>query len=860
LLLLVLVCPAEDTVQPIRAETVAPAVPPVPAPAASNLNLLGTTDTQSGEAKRNDNVSFDLVDNNALKEQNSRMGTSATVVREFLPQHNYFGAEFGNAPSSVLHLSAIPSLKRWHGALREKHLNSVFNARRFFQVGPVQPAHENEYSGDLTAPLGGKVFLTLFGQQQKVRGNVNGNVLVPLATEREPLTSDPAKRALIERWLRGYPAATPNRTDIDQRALNTNAPQTVNTDSVNSRVDVPVNGRNRLALRHAWTTQQVRAFEFVAGQNPWTTTKSHNARLSLNRTMSANAIADFTFGFDRTRSILVPEPNAVGPAVEIGTAFTKLGPGSNVPLDRIQNRFRGGTALRQGIGNHQLIYGFEITRLQFNGREASSNRGNWYFKNDFGRDAITNFLMGAASRFSTGLGPLDRGFRNWEQQYYAGDSWKIRPDLTLSYGVRYQPVTVPDEVNGLTDIPARGDHNNFAPRFGIAHRLRDSWGVLRANYALEYGEFYAVTFQQLRWNPPAFLKVEVNAPDLLAPLSAYVADANARSTIFALADNLTTPYAHMYSMSWERELHKDWKLQIGYAGSRSHKLFMMWHTNRAVPVPGIPQVTATINDRRPDPNHFEIRRVESASNGYFDAMRVSLQAPSVRGFSIDASYWVSKALDTGSAYTNTAAGDDSRQGQSQTEHLVQEDLKQVSDFDQSHAMLVRARYQIPRLSGRSAVWTRNWTFSTIYLAKTGLPFTVMTGSDSPGYGNVDGSSYDRPNLVDVSILGRHVSHPDTAQALLPTSAFAFLRPGELRGNLGQNTFRRGGISNLNLAISRVWTLASERYVMFRAEAINAANTPQFADPVSDLTNPAFGKITNTLNDGRNFALAVEFRF
>ena len=386
--------------------------------------------------------------------------------------------------------------------------------------------------------------------------------------------------------------------------------------------------------------------------------------------------------------------------------------------------------MRHSLGNHQFLYGAELTRLHFNGREASSNRGNWYFKNDFGRDAITNFLMGTSSRYSTGIGPLDRGFRNWEQQYYAGDTWKLRQDLTINYGVRYQPVTVPDEVNGLTVIPARGDHNNFAPRFGIVHRLRDSWGVVRANYALEYGEFYAVTFQQVRWNPPEFLKVEVTAPDLIFPLANYVIDANGRSTLFDLAPNLRTPYAHMYSFSWEREIHSDWKLQLGYIGSRSHKLFMMWHTNRAVPVPGIPLVTATINDRRPDPNHFEVRRVESASNGYFDAARVSLQG-NVRGLLIDAAYWFGKALDTGSAYTNTAAGDDSRQGQSQTEYLVQEDLKQVSDFDQSHALLLRARYQVPRLAGRGAMLTRNWTVSTIYLAKTGLPFTVMTGSDSP---------------------------------------------------------------------------------------------------------------------------------
>jgi hypothetical protein len=847
-------------------ERPAPA-PPAPSGSVStqssseqNLNLLGRTDTDSGESKRNDNVAFDLVDNNALKEQNARLGTSATIVKEFAPASNYFSAEFGNAPSTVSHVPALPRGKPWHGAVREIHRNSILNARRFFQVGTVQPSHENEYSADVSTPITRKLFATLGGLQQKVRGNVNGNVLVPLASEREPLTADPARRALIERWLRAYPSEPPNRTDIDERALNTNAPQTIDTDSTHAQIDAAINERSRLAFRHAWTQQRVRAFEFVAGQNPWTTTKSHNAGATLSRVMSRNLLADLTLGFNRTRSVLLPEPNAVGPAVEIGTTVTKLGPGSNVPLDRIQNRYRLAATFHHTMGHHQLVYGGQTTRLHFNGREASSNRGNWYFKNDFGRDALTNFLLGTPTRYSTGVGPLDRGFRNWEQQYFIGDVWKLRPDLTLSFGTRYQPVTVPHEVNDLTPVTQKGDYNNFAPRFGVAYRLPSKWGVMRANYGLEYGEFYAVTFQQLRWNPPAFVKAEVTTPDLLEPLKGFVFDQNSRSTIFALAGNLCTPYSHLYSFSWELEPHSEWRLQLGYTGSRSHKLFMMWHTNRAVPVAGIPLTTTTINDRRPDPTHFEIRRVENASNGYFDAARVSVRVPDVHGFSVDASYWFSKALDTGSAYSNTAAGDDARQGQSQTENLSQQDLKQVSDFDQSHAFLVRARYSLPHWRGRAAVLTRKWTISTIYLAKTGLPFTVMTGSDSPGYGNVDGSSYDRPNLVDPAVLGRHISHPDNAHRLLPRSAFVFLRTGEVRGNLGQNTFRRGGISNLNLAVSRVWTLPSERFIVFRVEAINAANTPQFAEPIADLTNPAFGKITNTLNDGRNFALALELRF
>lgn len=315
-----------------------------------NLNLLGKTDAQSGEAKRNDNVSFDLVDNNALKEQNARMGTSAALIRELLPKSSYFGAEFGNSPSPVLHVGAAALLRRWHGALREKHQNSILNARRFFQVGSVQPAHENEYSADLSLPVAEKLFVSLGGLQQKVRGSVNGKVLAPLPTERVPLTNDPAVRALLQRWLRAYPGTPPNRTDIDERALITNAPQSINTDHANGRIDSPINDRNRLSFGHSWRVQQVRAFEFVAGQNPWTTTKNHSSRLTFSRMWSRHVMADYTLGFDRTRSVLTPEPNAVGPAVEIGTTFTKLGPGSNVPLDRVQNRYRAGATFRHTAG------------------------------------------------------------------------------------------------------------------------------------------------------------------------------------------------------------------------------------------------------------------------------------------------------------------------------------------------------------------------------------------------------------------------------------------------------------------------------------------------------------------------------
>src|SRR5262249_19528964 len=66
------------------------------------MNLLGKTDVASGESRRNENVQFNLVDNNALKEMNVRLGTTATIVREFNPASGYFGAEFGAAPKASI--------------------------------------------------------------------------------------------------------------------------------------------------------------------------------------------------------------------------------------------------------------------------------------------------------------------------------------------------------------------------------------------------------------------------------------------------------------------------------------------------------------------------------------------------------------------------------------------------------------------------------------------------------------------------------------------------------------------------------------------------------------------------------------
>ncbi len=828
----------------------------------TSLNLLGEVDSEKGESRRNENVRITLIDNNVLRELTTRMGTTATVAPELQIDQGYFAAEFGQPSKRPSHQPAS-GMDAVHGNFYWTHQNSVFSARSFFQVGSVKPSRDNSYGFTVGMPLWSGAALTLNGSQGRSRGSVNGNVLVPAAGERTPLTNDPATRAIVQRLLDAYPAELPNRTDINPRALNTNDIQSINNNRGSITLDQLLGERDRLTLRYGFTGQDVEAFQLVGGQNPDTTTKNHDAKITWNRSWTPATTTDVTVGYERLGSLIVPEETAVGPLVLTGFVVEFLGPNSNIPIDRAQNRFRYAARVRHARGRHLLTAGTELVRRHVNGFEAESHRGLFFFRNDFGNDAMTNIRMGLPSVYRVAIGDAHRGFRNWDMQFYAADKWQVTSDLTLDIGLRYEPVTIPAEVNGLTEIPYDCDCNNFAPRFGFAYRLGDRLGVIRGAYGIHYGQIFNVTYGQARFSPPRNLNITLQVPDLVNPLGRLGPedfDPNARSTVFTLDRELAAPYSHQYSFDWQLPLGGDWTLNLGYVGSRTHKLLTMWYVNRAQQVEGIPQTTGTVNERRPDLRFFDNRFILNGSRGYFDAATAVLRTPGWKGLSLDASYWFSKAIDLGNNFANTASGRDGRLGRSQTEFNSHAEMRGVSWFDQPHAFLLRSNWEMPAFKTGWARWIGGWRFSTVFLAKAGTPFDVLAGSDGEGFGNVDGSPGDRPNLLDPSILGISVDDPDTSRRIFSADSFAFIQPTDLAGNLGHNVFRKDGIFNVNAALSRRWPLGGDSSLTLRAESLNVFNHPQFAEPGKELTSPSFGQITNTLNDGRAFKFTLQIGF
>jgi len=504
---------------------------------------------------------------------------------------------------------------------------------------------------------------------------------------------------------------------------------------------------------------------------------------------------------------------------------------------------------------------------------------------------VLNFLAGCPSSFTIAVGNFYRGFRNWEHFGYFEDQMRLRPTFTATTGIRYELQTAPTEVNHLTDVGFHTDKNNFAPRFGFAWNPRQGKTTIRGAYGISYSMILPVTYGMTRFNLPEIQVIQVPTPDLLNPLAGFSSQPTpgTRSTTFHLSPDLVSAYSHQYSFGIERALPWGTTLRVGYFGSRTFHLLTEQVSNRALPSATLPNTTATINQRRPDPRYFDVIVVESNANSYYDALQISADKRLSRGLTFRASYTFSKNIDTGGDFTNTATGVE-KPPETGTpacwlcDHVS--DHKSWSLFDTPQLLSLTYSYSLP-LAARSNGWARallsGWQVSGTTIFQSGTPYRLHSGGDGPGLGNVDGWSQDRPNITKPSLLGESFDNPDTSVQLMGANTCRKLTASEVpagvapyvqcsyfdtnipvggRGNTGMNVFRKDGTANWNFALGRTFRLpgGQERSLQFRSEFINLFNTAQFDKASVQLSSAIFGQITNTANKGRQVQFSLRLNF
>ena len=576
---------------------------------------------------------------------------------------------------------------------------------------------------------------------------------------------------------------------------------------------------------------------------------------------SANPIA---MGFNTG----VTDPDLAGPPNISINGFAAVG--GTQPLGRVDKTLHFTDSMSYATGSHQMKFGGEARMADLFVFYDSNKRGTFTYDGTVGPWAslptsqasaslksLADFMAGS---YATGIivrGDTHHDYVQNSFDLFFQDVWSVSSKLTFNFGARYTypgvlgasdgPLTnfLPDKGMVSTDSLYPAQKDAISPRLGVTWVPTDSRKtVIRGGYGLFY-DMFAVAFFTANTgfanggalgvgnNPggdqPVFsitqrrLTVVNNVPIFgTSPQPPYGA--------FAVSQDLKLPYVENYNVNVERQLGPTTIAQIGYVGTRGHRLALMRDINAATPG------TTLAQSRRPYatqyPDLAAINELESIGRSQYNSLQMSLIQNAWHGVSGRLNYTLSHAMDNGSEARNTLP---------MIQNNIDADWGNAS-FDIRHVLTAGFTYNIPPWgSGRLG---EGWQFNTIATFTSGSPFTITTGTDASG----TGVRSDRPNLVGDPYAGivQPTTTPLSVQYFNP-AAFAAPTPGTF-GNLERNALYGPGFKSVDVSVFKTTKLSGGSSLQLRLEIFNLFNTINWANPGAVLgTSTTFGVITNTRN-------------
>jgi len=566
------------------------------------------------------------------------------------------------------------------------------------------------------------------------------------------------------------------------------------------------------------------------------------------------------------------------------------------PLLRRDQTFTFSDSMIWSHGKHTWRWGGDFRRIEVNTEAASNPRGSFIFTGvnaaqmfnvadgpGTGLD-FADFLLGLPQLSSAQFGANSYHFRGNSWDLFAQDEYRVRGNLTLNLGLRYEYVSPFSEINnqianllisnftttsiivtralpGAAGLPAsliHPDRNNFAPRIGIAWRPFAKT-VVRAGYGINYNTgAYLNIIQQLAFQPP-FTTTQTNTeclPGSTQPCTSLVPNptlANGftstvpASTItnnYAVDPNYRMGYVQIWNLNIQRELKGDILLNVDYTGTKGTHLDVLEAPNRNITGTGLLSANAPIFN-------FETSQADSIAHAGTVRLRKRLR----HGVSIGGSYTYSKSIDNAS----TIGGGAAVVAQNAFNLAAERGL---SAFDQRHRFVADYLVELPFghdkrwLSGNGLLrnifgdwqWSGDWTIAS------GLPFSPQVVG---GIGEVNSGTNGtlRPNLVP----GQPIALPNPSVSEWFNTAAFVVPPSGSFGDAGRNSIEGPGSLVFDMAFTKVIPLGDVRVLEFRAQATNIFNTPQFTAIDTNVNSPSFGQVISA-GAMRRVQMQARFRF
>jgi len=601
--------------------------------------------SSAGQLGRGGNVTVDGADNNDDVVGGAVQNISQEAVQEFQIATNRFSAELGRSGSSVINVVTRSGTNEYHGSgsffFRDRALQGL-PATFDRTLGQTPPFDREQYAAAFGGPIR-KNHAWFFGSFEY--RNQDGAVLVG--------TRDLASRSI----RKGFAAAPLN--DL----LST------------ERVDWQVTSQDRLTFRYSLQREDdiapsslIRAIG-SASERQASTNNTHSIFANYTRVLSPATVNSFNFSFSHFFNSIEPVttgPQLTFPSIQDGASF-------RVPQGTKQRRLQFSDTLTTVRGNHTLKFGGEIQRVRGDFDLRVFQQGRIEMIEDFpdfdrnGDGKVDDNDLVFAVTLRSGIPTQPLLIPDASNTYVAGfvqDDWRIRPQLTLNLGLRYEIDTDVKNISRVNQLNplilpflhgTRGkDSNNFGPRVGLNYASKDGKMSFHAGYGIYYDRITLeiqslergldgralpvdVRAGNLFFLDPQFLfdpvlgKFPPGAPTLANPFTGFILPGAGAGGINIIDNGMQNPMVQQMDIGIQREFGRTFVLRVDYLHNYGTHFIIGRPIGQVFnPVVGGPDV---------------VKNLESSVRTKYDGFLLSLEKRLSHRSQFRASYTLSKTFN-----------------------------------------------------------------------------------------------------------------------------------------------------------------------------------------------------------------------
>ncbi|HQY65806.1 MAG TPA: carboxypeptidase regulatory-like domain-containing protein [Pyrinomonadaceae bacterium] len=791
----------------------------------------------SGRANNQNVVRYDGIEGTAIIDASPgnlngevpspfRLQSSLENVQEFRVDSSNFPAEFGTGTGGQISVVTKSGGNSFHGSVFEYFRRDSLDARNFFENS--SPGIDkgklslDQFGGSIGGPII-KDKLFFFGSYEQYRGRFGLNFVeaAPSLSLALPGAFIPGTTTPVNPLIQPFIAAfrSPNAVVIPGASavsgfevLQIQDNEKVNEKALAARIDYQINTYHKLYTRFFRDEGTDIAPEGISGRVTSIEAVPQNGVAGFQSILrkDGSLINDFKFGYNAARTRINGQAatvggldfsnlilNISGSVANTGIAGQGTSSGISIPggLVRANSATNGRgqpytpyslsfvDSINWVRGNHNFKFGGEVRLIRMYTDRLGGTTYTFSNLASFLANTPTSVQylgdVSAPSPFNNGL----TGQRLAKQEYYIGyaqDEWKLKPGLTLSYGLRYEYYTPLHEANNgqvLFDINTgtlrpsseaafKSSKNNFGPRVALSWSPdQDGSGffsagksVIRGGLGLYYGP--GQTEDQIQpiesdrvsstVTSGSLLAFPANIPGIIANFNA---NPNNRSyQPRAYSNDYTIPERiFQYSVSWQQQLPGGITTTLGYVGSNGSNLFLRSVANRILPGQttiangtNIPTGFGVINRTNPTGQvigvttvrQFSIVSGTTVSNPYaeidyktsggddrYNALQFSAQRSFRSGLTMNAQY-------TFGSSRGTTAGSNEARTSAQLENFEAD--RGRNNFDVRHTFNLSALYELPFGNGKRFDLGRTgnfllggWELGGIINARSGVPVEVL---------------------------------------------------------------------------------------------------------------------------------------